>query len=177
VANSRGFRSGLRVPRRRKSWDVGIGQTGVQANISSSSAVIVSSALAVLQDGITLLRLRGEANFMISSVAAALDGFSGAFGIGVATTAAVTAGAASVPTPLTEAAWDGWIFWQAMNMKSLTGTLSDFGVNTTLRMPIDTKAMRKLSEDESIYGVIETNEVGTSNLVWHVDSRVLIALP
>jgi hypothetical protein len=100
----------------------------------------------------------------LSSVAAALDGFTGAFGIGVINKTAFAAGVASVPTPIVEQAWDGWIFWHAFALLAPSGTLDG---NNRMEIPVDTKAMRKLDDESTIYGVLEVQEVGTAVMTPH----------
>ena len=133
-----------------------------------------------VEDGLTLLRLRGEATFSLITVAAAVSGFQCAFGIGIVRDVAfATGGVTAVPTPIDDQDWDGWIFWDRFNLVSITGTISD-GVNSkaaTYRMPIDTKAMRKLDLGDVIYGVLQVQELGVSVANWWFDSRVLLALP
>ena len=45
------------------------------------------------------------------------------------------------------------------------------------RIIIDTKAMRKFRENDSLYAAIETVETGVATLKIHFDSRVLALLP
>ena len=161
-----------------------MGQVGAQSQISSSNSVLVSSALVSLQDGLTVVRQRGMLTAWIVSATGAGDGFSGAFGIGVATADAIAAGAASVPTPITEQDWDGWMYWHAISVKSagvIDGTAANDGdsINAIVaaqRLEIDIKAMRKLDENQALYGALEVTEVGTSILHWQMDSRVLFKL-
>ena len=107
-------------------------------------------------------------------------------GIGIATLAAVTAGVASVPTPITEAGWDGWLwhmFFQCRAAGIIDGSaMGDTdAVNPTaaaVRFEIDSKAMRKFEDtDLAIYAALEVSEVGTSTMVWSFDSRALFKLP
>jgi hypothetical protein len=106
-------------------------------------------------------------------------GFSGAFGIGITTADAFGIGVTAVPTPLTERDWDGWLFWHAWNLKTVTATIAD-GVNAVgafQRIEVDTKAMRKQDENMLIYGCMEGTEVGNAVLNWNFDSRLLVLLP
>ena len=174
---SRGF---SRSPRRRKAWDVGPGSVTGQSTLSSTTSVLASTGSAALADGLTLLRLRGYLSLFQTAASAASTGFSGAFGIGITTVQAFSdTGVGATPTPIDEQDWDGWIFWEAFSVKTITATLAD-GVNAQssyLRLPIDTRAMRKLREDDVIYSVIQVTESGTSTMEWATDSRILVALP
>ena len=168
--------------RRRVGWEEGIGQVADQTNFTGSASDLVSSALTVLLDGLTLVRTRGVLQFSLLTASAPSEGFAGAFGIGVATTAAVTAGASSVPTPITEQSWDGWLYWVAIKAVSMSvvDQTDDSPLNVGLAsqtIHVDSKAMRKLREDDSIYGAMELTEIGTATLRWAFDSRMLIKLP
>ena len=184
MARSRGFRQAPQT-RRRKGWEVGIGQVAPQTAITGSSSVIVTSGLQPTIDGLTLLRTRGSLLYFLSLATAALDGFRGAFGIGIVTSAAFTAGAASVPTPITEQGWDGWLFWHRIDATAASpiagGVSADADALLPLvageRVEIDSKAMRKVAQDETIFAAIELVEVGTATFQWAVDSRMLFALP
>jgi len=185
VARSRGLSRGHPSTRRKVGWEQGVGQVAVQTQVNSSVALIATAALAVLDDGITLVRTRGSAMFQLESATSGLDGFAGAIGIGVATSAAVTAGAASVPTPITEQAWDGWLYWNRLDLRAASvmgsAAASDIdilnSVTAVQRFDIDSKAMRKLRVDDSIYCAIEVTEVGTAVMSWRIDSRMLFKLP
>ena len=50
-------------------------------------------------------------------------------------------------------------------------------VAATFRMEIDTKAMRKLHEEDSLYAAFEVTEVGVSTMTVQMDSRLLVKLP
>ena len=112
---SRGLSRGRVVPRRRKVWGLGVGGTAV-TSLSVTGAQFVGSAVTPTVDDLTLMRTRGMLNLVGLTSDAAGVGFQGAFGIAVATAAAVTAGIASVPTPLTEQAWDGWLYWTPISI-------------------------------------------------------------
>ncbi len=130
-------------------------------------------------DGITLVRTRGYFRVVLDTVSAASSGFSGAFGIGLASLAAVTAGIASVPTPITEQEDELWLYWSAFSVSGVTATIAD-GVNAQSVehfMEIDSKAMRKFEAGMAMYAAVEVVEIGAASMfVWH-DSRMLFKLP
>ena len=137
------------------------------------------------QSGLTHIRLRGELLLYLATSDALLSGFAGAFGIGIASTAAMTVGVASVPTPIQEEDSDSWLFHRYFHLKT-PGAISAAGAalswsgngDSVLRLEVDTKAMRKLADlDIGLYCAIEVTEVGTASMVWQFNSRSLVKLP
>lgn len=184
MALSRGFRSGrVHSVARKSSWEVGPQLT--LSSISASGSTLGTAAISPTTAGLTLVRTRGELLLFLSSAAAAIDGFAGAFGIGLATLAAVTAGAASVPTPVTEAAWDGWLYHRFFHLfaagiidNSVAADTDAMNATTAvLRLEVDSKAMRKLADSTvAVYMALEVTETGTAALRAAFDSRVLVKL-
>ena len=164
------------APRRRKGWEGGPGGTALQG-VGSSSSVILGLGAELLLDGTTLLRLRGQVNVNLGTGAVLGDGFQGAFGIGIVQASAFAIGVTAVPTPLTEQDWDGWIFWSTLSVH--TGDVSEpaRSPQSTQVIDVDTKAMRKLDLQDTLYGVIEVVEIGTATMDVFFDSRLLLALP
>jgi len=180
----RGSRFPRTSVRHRSSWEVGPQTSGGGSTqtVNGSAAQLAGTAVAILTDGVTLIRSRGEFLLFLRLATAAGDGFTGAFGIAKATAAAVVAGVASVPTPLTEDSWDGWLYHRFFSCISAgpiavaTAAQEALQVNNVsagVRFEVDSKAMRKADIDESFYAVIEVIEVGTSELTWAFNSRLL----
>ena len=165
-------------PRRKVSWEFGPRSTAFQG-ISSSSALLLGSGAQVLADALTLVRLRGEFAYQLRSAAAELDGYHGAFGIGVVQEEAFAVGITAVPTPITDADWDGWIYWQPIAAQAYTDAevLNTGGALIGSRRIVDTKSMRKLNLGDVIIAVVEATEIGTAVLHVHFDCRVLLKLP
>ena len=126
------------------------------------------------------MRIRGYAAFYLSSWTAALDGYEGAMGIGVVTDAAFSVGTTALPTPLTEEDWDGWMFHQYYSVRApATGTEAD-GANAqgiVLRIPIDSKAMRKITPEMTMFGIFQHTETGTAVINSEARTRILLKLP
>ena len=180
MPRQRGFPQ-VRSQRRLTAWSDGTGDTGVTA-VSSASATFVGMAFSAVVEGLTLIRQRGYFSVQLTLATAANDGFAGAFGIGIASLAAVTAGVSSVPTPITEQSSENWLYWQAFSVKGQQAFSTGGGPGaeqqgTYLRFEIDSKAMRKLPTDMAIYSIVEVAEVGTAALLVHHDSRTLLKLP
>ena len=173
--------------RHRSSWEVGPETSGGggQQSLSSSIAQIAGTAVQATVDGQTLIRTRGELVVYVTAVTNSGEGFFGAFGIAKATSAAVLAGVASVPTPATEDAWDGWLYHRYLTIVSggpiaaATAAQEQNQGNANLssmRLEVDSKAMRKIDVNEAFYAVLEVTELGTATLVWHFNSRMLFKL-
>jgi len=190
VARLRGssFRSFPRSQKRKTSWDIGPETTGNGGgqSVSSTIAQLAGVGSQVVADGPTLVRTRGEIVGYLSTATAKHDGFHGAFGIAVATSAAFTAGVASVPTPLSEEDWDGWLYHRYVAVHS-AGPIVDAAVSlqsdavhnvgAAFRFEVDSKAMRKLTIGQTMYACIEMVITGTAVMRWFFNCRTLVKLP
>ncbi len=162
----------VRAARRQSSWEEGPGGGGVTSRTSSGVAII-GAGLTFLADGDTLVRLRGNLVLRNASGAGATDSFVGAFAIGITTASAFAIGVTAVPTPLTEQDWDGWIYWVQYSVFG-----ADLSAPAAIqRETIDTRAMRKLRQDDVIYGAVEDVETGAMTMQVTFDSRILRKLP
>ena len=162
--------------RRSTAWFGGpsSGIDGAAQATGGPGSLLMTTGAAAGVDGLTLVRTRGELLIRLTAASAISEGFFGAFGIGVVTVAAFTAGAASVPTPVTEETWDGWLYhtyWQCISQSA--GVIEN---SSWYRKTIDSKAMRKLAVDEIIFAVVEFTEVGTSGVSFNFNSRILMKL-
>ena len=105
------------------------------------------------------------------------DGFRGAVGIYMMTTAAFAIGPTAALGPLTEANSDMWLWHSFFDLRIITATIAD-GVNAVAanhRIEIDSKAMRKDFDPERVLvGVTEVVEVGTATMENHAEVRVLV---
>ena len=182
--SSRGSR---RVPislRRRTAWDIGPGTTSGGQTLSSTASIIGGFGTAALSDGMTLVRTRGELVLNLITAAAANNGFVGAFGCGIATSPAFAVGSTAVPMPIDEEGWDGWLYHRYFHILSssiLAGAVSGDAdamnaMTAVLRVEVDSKAMRKLSIDETIFCALQVTEVGTATGLWQYNSRQLVKL-
>ncbi len=181
---TRSPRSFARSQRRQTSWELGPGGAAV-TTVNVSGVSFLNSVIAPNVAGLTMIRIRGEFNWALQTAAAQGDGFQGAFGIGIATTAAVTAGIASVPTPITEMGAENWLYHRIISIHAggiiAQGVSADEDqVNSTWaaqRFEVDTKAMRKFDDEMSIYAAFEVTEIGTAEADIFFDSRSLVKLP
>ena len=156
-----------RGPRRRTHW---ARFSGAATVFSSSSSVIMASS-ATGHEGETLVRVRGALDASLSGVTAANDGFQCALGIGLVTTAAFNAGVASVPVPISDAGWDGWLLHRFFDLRG--GIVGDGSVASAIHLELDSKAMRKANEDETLIAVLQAVESGTATMNVFFQSRIL----
>jgi len=152
-----------RGARRRTHWFSVFGGA-----TETSSVVRILWTSVGSNEGETIVRVRGILALTLLAATSIGDGYEGAFGIAVVTTAAAAGGSGSVPTPLTEAGWDGWLLHRFFSVRSNLGGEPDGQV-----LELDSKAMRKLTADESLVGVTEVEETGTSQLLLSNRVRIL----
>ena len=102
--------------------------------------------------------------------------------MGIVTVQAFTVGGVTaLPAPFTTPEWDGWLWHSYFQMHGVSaqavGADVARNVSADLRMVIDSKAMRKISENEVLFGVLEVGvETGTAQLRYSADTRVLFKL-
>ena len=188
ISRGRSFQRTAGRKRRRTSWELGpkSDAAGAPQTITGSSAQVGGLVGVVGLDGTTWGRIRGQFMAHLLTSGAVNNGYHGAFGIAVATSAAVTAGVASLPTPITEEAWDGWLYHHYFQIHS-SGAITAAGAATQIvgpdsiaaavRVEVDSKVMRKLEIDQTIYCAVEVSEVGTATMEWFFNSRALLLLP
>ena len=177
----RGFsRSSRQSSRRLTEWSQGPGGTGPTV-VSTPVATIIGAILVPTAPGLTVVRIRGELEMHLSLATAALDGFAGAFGIGIATAAAATAGGASVPTPITEEDSDNWLYHRYFSVKAPIASAVSTAptgevISANVRIEVDSKAMRKFPLEMALYASLEVVEVGTAIMQVAFNSRALVKL-
>jgi len=185
VTRSRGFARGTN--RRLTSWEIGA-QTGVDGAsqaVSSTSSTLAAGGAVSTEDGLTLIRTRGELNLFLTTSDAAGNGFHGAFALGLFNENAFLTGISSILRPLDDEAYDGWFYHRYFSLFSggpiaAAASQDNDMVNPTsaaLRIEVDSKAMRKLPEDQTIVGVLQVIELGTASMEWAFNSRTLVKLP
>ena len=83
------------------------------------------------------------------------------------------------PGALTDLDDDIWMWHHFFTVKAINVTGGDLGSNAVSlaqRFEIDSKAMRKITEDQFLFGSIEAVETGGATLRLNADSRVLLKL-
>ncbi len=173
MASRRGFHQGRTRSRRATTW--ALGPQARDGTIAATGQAAWSAGVVTVLGEVTLIRTRGHFRAQLNSGDAAGSGFLGAVGIGMTTQVAFTAGGTSLPGPLDQEGWDGWLWHQYFDIRMITATIAD-GVNAGavfVNIPVDSKAMRKLDEDMVFFGMIDVVESGTAVMEFQADSRML----
>ena len=99
----------------------------------------------------------------VSDQTAATEAPQGAMGICVVSDAAVTAGAASLPGPITDLDDDLWLFWTSMHAITTVGATALNVQNLTNPLVhVESRAMRRVVEGQQLAIMGENNAVGAS---------------
>ena len=128
-----------------------------------------------VEDGITSVRLRGFFEAILTTVTGANDGYVGAIGVCIVSENAFGVGITAVPVPITDMAWDGWLYHRFFSLHG-AGAVGD-GAGVFTRFEVDSKAMRKFKSTDIMVAVMEVTEDGTAVMDSWFDSRVLVKLP
>ena len=150
-ARNRSFRSNSRSARLTQ-WG-GLADQGFVA-VASTGATLVSST--AFEEPATLIRSRGSIGVHPTSFAA--DGnVVGAFGAGIVTAEALAIGITALPHPYRDSDWGGWMIWESFQFRLEFASAVGFEM-PTIRIPIDSKAMRKVEPNEALVFVAESQE-------------------
>ncbi|WP_141081785.1 hypothetical protein [Campylobacter concisus] len=132
----------------------------------------------VNQDGVTLVRLRGNLTLGFGEVPAAGNAARVAVGVGVTTAEAFAIGATAIPSPLADAEWDGWLWHTFAPLVALTNAIEQSEGTSAVRIDVDSRAMRKLTVDMVVFAAIEVENLsGVTDVRALFDSRMLLKLP
>jgi len=178
LALQRGLRRGRTgSPKRLTSWLPGPNSAVIQT-VTAATNTLVDTGISSLENQ-TIVRIRGTLTVWLEVVTTAGDGFTRfAAGIGIASLQAFDAGVASLPAPSSDAEWPGWLWFHegsALIGSETTEVLR--GPMSAVRIPIDSKAMRKFRQNEVLFGVVSTVvEVGAATMRFQLSSRILSKL-
>ena len=149
-------RSNFVAQKRQVSWIGPADQAYVAVSTNASAIVASFDPGAVGLPKLTIVRSRGHISIRPQLLTGDLD-IVGAFGMAIVSAQAFVAGAASIPAPFTEAAWDGWFVWQSFSAHfGFEGGESDFFFQRDIAWDIDSKAMRKVTENEVVVLMCES---------------------
>ena len=185
MARSRGLtRRFVGKTSRKTSWEDGPGGPTSQTTSASGQVVLGAGAIA-LQPGLTTVRIRGEFLAYLTAATALNDGYTGAFGIGLASENAFSdVGITALMHPFDDSNWDGWMYHKFFSVKAAgpivqaaVSLSTDNPLVSSIRIEVDSKAMRKVPVDTVIFAAIDVDEVGTAVMQSQFDSRQLVKLP
>ena len=167
----RSFTRGRHGSGRLTLW-LGSADFSAYTNLAGGTAVL--NQLITLDQPVTIMRTRGVL-FVASDQVVASELTAGVMGMAVVSTPAATAGIASVPTPVTENFSDLFFLHQyyGLNVGTNSATTS---LNTVkgFAYPFDSKAMRKVNDDESI--IVTLENATTVGINFAMMFRMLIKL-
>jgi len=156
-----------------RDWDNGPGGTGL-TQLTATGSAFLGTGFSPTGSELTIMRTRGLCEVHLEATGASDgDGFFGAVGIGVCPLISFQQGIASVPTPITELSWDGWLYHQFISVHQPDITFGGSGA-AYQRFDIDSKAKRKHDNQEVVYAVVEVVEIGTATLNVFFNTRQLI---
>ena len=182
MAHSRRSFPGRSSLARKTAWSNGPhtgGAPGAPQTISASGTVLATIGQQPTVNGLTLVRTRGNLVLWLETAAAQGNGFTGAFGLLAVGNEAFVAGVGSVPDPQDDPNDERWFYHTWFHVSSNTATTADIGGDnmSSVRIEVDSKAMRKLPPDLVIAAVLGVVEIGTASLNFMFNSRTLVKLP
>jgi len=157
-----------RGARRLTSW-VGLGPVSVTVTGEGGTILAAGNAALLAKRPFTIIRLHLEVHIR-SDQSAALEAFGGAVGVAVVSDQSVAVGVSAVPTPFTDDSSDLWMLHQWIMGASGTSTDGQFGSLYS----IDSKAMRKVNDDQDIIVVHELSSTLGEGQILRMAGRMLI---
>jgi len=145
-----------RGSKRHGEWVGSTPQTSLTALAASS--VVLDQVFTPFDAGETVIRTRGLFAVKTDQVIST-ENQMGAVGIGIVSEQAATVGITAVPHPDTDSGWNGWL-WHSYYASSFTfGSSVGFTSPTLFHIEIDSKAMRKVGDNERLVVVVENSGV------------------
>ncbi len=159
----------------RETFWSGVTET-VTTLASSNAAALISSASASLLAVRPFTVVRTHGFFGVrSDQTATSETFDAALGYAIVSDQASAIGVSAVPTPFTDLGSDMFFVHQTLMGRFLDLTAAGFEGNTLTWMHYDSKAMRRVNDDQDLTIMIETSSLSAGCAVHHV-GRVLIKL-
>jgi len=180
--NFRRFPTARGSIRRKTGWNGGP-YTGSGANFVATSILLTSAgtymagnSVIATEDGLTIVRVRGELLATIDVNAATDEGIL-AVGLVVASQEASSVGAAAYPDPLSDMDREDWLWHKLIPFVGQFGAAQSATLGTQVtRVEIDSRAMRKLNEGDAVSMVFGWSGVSTQCKVM-ASTRILAKLP
>ncbi len=173
MARNRSFVRGAAAIRTKRQtlWIAGDWTTTA---VSGAGAVLVASlnAAALALRPFTILRHRGYFR-VISDQQAASESFGLSVAHAVVSDQATAIGVTAVPTPVTDLGSDLFYQFESAHASFVFSSAVGIDGNEGTEVRWDSKAMRKVSNDEDLIHVVEGNGLG-SGMTYFSMSRILI---
>ncbi len=173
MANRFAVRTGTvrgRFPKRATQW---VGSTDITAFTALAAATAIFDQSVTFGEPVTVVRTRGTLWVSPDTISATESAF-GALGMAVVQTQASAVGVGLLPTPITDEGSDVWFMWipwmGSLLFADSTGMLKGYE-----RFDFDSKAMRKVEENETVVVVIE-NASATFGVQYILKFRQLVKL-
>jgi len=141
------------TPQRRTSVWIGLNLTTTVIPAGSGVLVGVLNAAALLLRPFTVVRTRLEIMWESDQIATS-ETPRGAAGLMVVSDTASGLGITAIPIPVTDVSTD-WLMWQGLIVKFLDATTVGFHPNAGHHYTVDSKAMRKVGQEEDLVYVLE----------------------
>ncbi len=152
--------------RRENTWIGPALQGSVAVAAAGASLIFSFDPFANGMPKPTVVRTRGVLTITPQAFTADLT-IHGAFGLGIVSDQAFAAGVVSMPEPFSDANWDGWFVWQSFALTLEFITASGTIQPANLQIEIDSKAMRKVSDNETVVAICES-QAGAFNCGAHL---------
>ena len=163
-----------RGERRKTEWVGSADTTGIKALGGNSAVLDQTQAGSAIDAPATVVRTRGSLWVRSDQVSGTEDPF-GAIGFAVVSAQAAAIGVTAVPTPITDEGSDLFFVWEPFQASIVVASSIGIDANPMREYKIDSKAMRKLTSDETIIVVLE-NASATAALSYILKFRMLIKL-
>ena len=143
-------------------------------SIETSTAVLIAQSNAALdaKRPFTVLRTHILVSIATNQLIADESQF-GAFGVCVVTDQASAIGVTVIPTPITDIGSDSWFAHQLVAAALLFGDATGFASPGRANFFLDSKAMRKVNDDQDVVMVAETAAI-SSGINFQIAGRILI---
>ncbi len=159
---------------RRMSWEGAIFAL-TPATGNQTFSTIVSEALLENTPNPTIVRVRGQLLVRITGVGAAIAAAHLTFGIKLVTGQALGIGITAIEHPGTDIGSD-WLWWDTRTVRSKDGiTDADMSTAQTVRVSIDSKAMRKVPPNKALVLIVQ-NTVIVSTITATIEGQVRVLL-
>ncbi len=159
----------------RETFWVGVDPTETTLAVSTAARINTPNAALLAVRPFTIVRTRGYFGIRSDQVAAS-ETYDCALGVAVTSDQAGAVGITAIPTPITDAGSD--LFFVYQYLAGHIEQLSAVGVEPGMMNPwmeYDSKAMRRVNEDETFAFVLESSALGIGQTIVHF-ARVLVKL-